>query len=156
MNNQDDRSIADLDPALADETGCRNLDLYIDQLKDCATKIRNRETPPPKGQISGILIAVVLIFIFEVFIIDSEDTFFVCMFMATILVRLCNTGRDTIAGIYEEAATALETFQNTGMIPEIDSREECLKYINTVVESCQKGLGDNTVRTPKQWLKGIR
>ena len=70
--------------------------------------------------------------------------------------RICCTGRYTIAGFYEEAATALETYRDTGSIPEIGNAEECAEYVSAVTVACQNGLGDNTVRTPKQWVKKIR
>lgn len=132
------------------------MESYIKQLRDCAIKIKNREMPPPKGQISGIILAVTLIVVFEAFLVDSEDSIFFGIFMATILVRICWTGRYTIADFYEEAAAALETYRNTGSIPEIGNGEECAEYVSAVIDACQKGLGDNTVRTPKQWLKTIR
>lgn len=156
MNDSNDISIAGFDYKITNETDCHHLDSYISQLKDCAVRIRNRETPPPKGQVSGILMAVVLIVISECFFVDSEDGFFFDAFMGTILVRICMTGRATIADFYKEAASALESFRDTGSIPEIEMREECLAYVNCVIEACMEGLGNNTVRTPKQWQKGIR
>lgn len=156
MDDQDDISIEIDESSIVTVPDHNNLDSYIKQLRDCAIKIKNREMPPPKGQISGILIAVVLIVVFEAFLVDSEDSFFFGIFMATILVRICWTERNTIAGFYEEAATALETYRNTGSIPEIGNAEECAEYVSAVTLACQNGLGDNTVRTPKQWLKKIR
>lgn len=156
MDDQDDISVEKNEPAIVTIPDHNNLDSYINQLRDCAIKIKNRELPPPKGQISGIIIAVILIVVFEAFLVDSEDSFFFGIFMATILVRICCTGRYTIAGFYEEAATALETYRDTGSIPEIGNAEECAEYVSAVTEACQNGLGDNTVRTPKQWLKTIR
>ena len=61
MDDQDDLLVEIDESSIVTVPDHNNLDSYIKQLRDCAIKIKNREIPPPKGQISGILIAVVLV-----------------------------------------------------------------------------------------------
>lgn len=102
MDDQDDLLVEIDESSIVTVPDHNNLDSYIKQLRDCAIKIKNKEMPPPKGQTSGIIIAVVLIVLFEMFLVDSEDSIFFGIFMATILVRICWTGRFTIAGFMKK------------------------------------------------------
>lgn len=153
MKDQDDISSLELRSTNDPEVDRNCLDAYIEKLKDYSDKMKKKETPPPKGQVFGIIIAIVLIVIISAF---TNDSLFTLVLMGTILAGNCNTARFTIANFYEEAANALESYRNTGSIPEINNQDETVEYINCVIAACDKGLGDNTIRTPKQWVKGVR
>ena len=151
MNTRDDLELPYPDLSYAIKTDSLYLNEYIVELKQSADRIRNRKTPPFKGQIPSIIIVVFLVLISS--LMDSKVSGIDGLFMGIILVRICWTGRDTVAGFYEEAAKALESFRDNGAIPEIEKEEEAIQYVCDVIKSCREGLDDNTVRTPKQWLK---